>query len=65
MTCALRLFSTCRYADLECIHAQLVSSKGKKMETLLNAVDSSYSPALNSILRDVLAGNDTIYMHDN
>uniref|UniRef100_A0A3Q3XF65 Dynein heavy chain tail domain-containing protein n=1 Tax=Mola mola TaxID=94237 RepID=A0A3Q3XF65_MOLML len=39
------------YADLECIHSQLKSSK----MVLLEAVESSYSPALTNMQRDVLA----------
>lgn len=58
-------FSPWRYADLECIHSQLQSSKVKKMEMLLEAVESSYSPAFSNILQDVLAGNDTSYTSDN
>ncbi|XP_044194722.1 dynein heavy chain 9, axonemal isoform X6 [Thunnus albacares] len=49
------LFWKNRYADLECIHSQLKSSKVKKMEMLLEAVESSYSPAFSNILQDVIA----------
>ncbi|KAM7382161.1 hypothetical protein PAMA_012837 [Pampus argenteus] len=49
------LFWKNRYADLECIYSQLKSSKVKKMEMLLEAVESSYSPAFSNILQDVLA----------
>ncbi|MEQ2304474.1 hypothetical protein AMECASPLE_027335, partial [Ameca splendens] len=44
-----------RYADLECIHSQLNSCKVKKMEVLLEAVESSYYPAFINMQRDVLA----------
>ncbi|KAM7371234.1 hypothetical protein PAMP_010722 [Pampus punctatissimus] len=49
------LFWKNRYADLEYIYSQLKSSKVKKMEMLLEAVESSYSPAFSNILQDVLA----------
>lgn len=58
------LSSTWRHADLECIHSQLKSSKVKKMEMLLEAVESSYTAAFNNILQDVVAGNDTSYTTD-
>ncbi|XP_054619923.1 dynein axonemal heavy chain 9-like isoform X2 [Dunckerocampus dactyliophorus] len=44
-----------RCADLECIYSQLTSHKGNKMKILLDAVESSYSPAFQNILRDVFA----------
>lgn len=47
-----------RYADLECIHSQLKSSKVAKMAMLLEAVESSYSPAFTNMQQDVRAGND-------
>nr|XP_061808009.1 dynein axonemal heavy chain 9-like isoform X2 [Nerophis lumbriciformis] len=49
------LFWKNRYADLECIYSQLTSHKGNKMETLLDAVESSYSPAFQNIRREVSA----------
>ncbi|XP_075314376.1 dynein axonemal heavy chain 9 [Odontesthes bonariensis] len=49
------LFWKNRYADLECIHSQLNSSKVNKMARLLEAVESSYSPAFMNMQRDVLA----------
>lgn len=45
-----------RYADLEYIHSQLNSCKVKKMEALMEAVESSYYPAFVNMQRDVLAG---------
>lgn len=48
-------FSRC--TDLECIHAQLQSSKVARMVTLLEAVESSYSPAMSSMQQDVRAGS--------
>uniref|UniRef100_A0A3Q3DHJ9 Dynein axonemal heavy chain 17 n=1 Tax=Hippocampus comes TaxID=109280 RepID=A0A3Q3DHJ9_HIPCM len=51
------LFWKNRYADLECIYSQLTSHKGNKMEMLLDAVESSYSPAFQNIRREVRAGN--------
>ncbi|XP_037134453.1 dynein heavy chain 9, axonemal [Syngnathus acus] len=47
------LFWKNRYADLECIYTQLTSHKGNKMEMLLDAVESSYSPAFQNIRREV------------
>nr|XP_057916965.1 dynein heavy chain 9, axonemal [Doryrhamphus excisus] len=49
------LYWKTRRADLECIYSQLTSHKGNKMKTLLDAVESSYSPAFQNILQDVLA----------
>nr|XP_033467962.1 dynein heavy chain 9, axonemal [Epinephelus lanceolatus] len=49
------LFWKNRYADLECIHSQLKSSKVNKMAVLLEAVESSYSPAFTNMQQDVLA----------
>ncbi|TMS22638.1 hypothetical protein E3U43_012903 [Larimichthys crocea] len=49
------LFWKNRCADLECIHTQLKSSKVAKMGRLLEAVESSYSPAFTNIQQDVLA----------
>ncbi|XP_051927996.1 dynein heavy chain 9, axonemal [Hippocampus zosterae] len=49
------LFWKNRYADLECIYSQLTSHKGNKMEMLLDAVESSYSPAFQNIRREVRA----------
>ncbi|KAM9837728.1 LOW QUALITY PROTEIN: dynein axonemal heavy chain 9 [Aulostomus maculatus] len=49
------LFWKNRFADLECIHSQLTSSKVRKIEMLLDAVESSYSTAFNNILRDIHA----------
>uniref|UniRef100_A0A8C4H1B1 Dynein heavy chain 9, axonemal n=1 Tax=Dicentrarchus labrax TaxID=13489 RepID=A0A8C4H1B1_DICLA len=43
------LFWKNRYADLECIHSQLNSSKVNKMAMLLEAVESSYFPAFANI----------------
>uniref|UniRef100_A0A4W6G4Y5 Dynein axonemal heavy chain 17 n=1 Tax=Lates calcarifer TaxID=8187 RepID=A0A4W6G4Y5_LATCA len=43
------------YADLECIHSQLKSSKVNKMAVLLEAVESSYFPAFMNMQQDVLA----------
>lgn len=51
------IFLPLRYADLECIYSQLTSHKGNKMEMLLDAVESSYSPAFQNIRREVRAGN--------
>lgn len=50
-------FSFSRCTDLECIHAQLQSSKVAQMMTLLEAVESSYYPAMTSIQQDVHAGS--------
>lgn len=55
----LHFLSPWRYADLECIHSQLKSSKVDKMAMLLEAVESSYSPAFTNMQQDVRAGNDT------
>ncbi|XP_032430935.1 dynein axonemal heavy chain 9 [Xiphophorus hellerii] len=49
------LFWNNRYADLEYIHSQLNSCKVKKMEALMEAVESSYYPAFVNMQRDVLA----------
>ncbi|XP_008276610.1 dynein axonemal heavy chain 9 [Stegastes partitus] len=49
------LFWKNRYADLECIHSQLKSSKVNKMATVLDAVESSYFPAFTNMQQDVLA----------
>uniref|UniRef100_A0A668AEI7 Dynein axonemal heavy chain 17 n=1 Tax=Myripristis murdjan TaxID=586833 RepID=A0A668AEI7_9TELE len=49
------LFWRNRYADLECIHSQLRTSKVAKMAVLLEAVESSYYPAFRDMLQDVLA----------
>uniref|UniRef100_A0A4W6G4C0 Dynein axonemal heavy chain 17 n=1 Tax=Lates calcarifer TaxID=8187 RepID=A0A4W6G4C0_LATCA len=49
------LFWKNRYADLECIHSQLKSSKVNKMAVLLEAVESSYFPAFMNMQQDVLA----------
>ncbi|XP_015248307.1 PREDICTED: dynein heavy chain 9, axonemal [Cyprinodon variegatus] len=49
------LFWKNRYADLESIRSQLNSCKVKKMEMLLEAVESSYYPAFINIQKDVLA----------
>uniref|UniRef100_A0A3B5KZ59 Dynein, axonemal, heavy chain 9 n=1 Tax=Xiphophorus couchianus TaxID=32473 RepID=A0A3B5KZ59_9TELE len=49
------LFMNNRYADLEYIHSQLNSCKVKKMEALMEAVESSYYPAFVNMQRDVLA----------
>ncbi|XP_075889814.1 dynein axonemal heavy chain 9 isoform X2 [Nelusetta ayraudi] len=49
------LFWKNRCADLECIHAQLQSSKVDRMVALLEAVESSYSPAMSSMQQDVRA----------
>uniref|UniRef100_A0A8C9XQ20 Dynein axonemal heavy chain 17 n=1 Tax=Sander lucioperca TaxID=283035 RepID=A0A8C9XQ20_SANLU len=49
------LFWKNRYADLECIQSQLQSSKVNKMAMLLEAVESSYSPAFTNMQQDVLA----------
>uniref|UniRef100_A0A8C4GZ62 Dynein heavy chain 9, axonemal n=1 Tax=Dicentrarchus labrax TaxID=13489 RepID=A0A8C4GZ62_DICLA len=49
------LFWKNRYADLECIHSQLNSSKVNKMAMLLEAVESSYFPAFANMQQDVLA----------
>ncbi|XP_061561508.1 dynein heavy chain 9, axonemal isoform X3 [Phycodurus eques] len=49
------LFWKNRYADLDCIYSQLTLHKGNKMEMLLDAVESSYSPAFQNIRREVLA----------
>uniref|UniRef100_A0AAQ5YU21 Dynein axonemal heavy chain 17 n=1 Tax=Amphiprion ocellaris TaxID=80972 RepID=A0AAQ5YU21_AMPOC len=49
------LFWKNRYADLECIHSQLQSSKVIKMAMVLDAVESSYSPAFTNMQQDVLA----------
>ncbi|XP_054457284.1 dynein heavy chain 9, axonemal isoform X2 [Anoplopoma fimbria] len=49
------LFWKNRYTDLECIHSQLKASKVKKMAMLLEAVESSYSPAFTNMQQDVLA----------
>lgn len=49
-------FFPVRYADLESIHSQLNSIKAKKMEELLEAVESSYYPAFIKMQRDVFAG---------
>ncbi len=54
-----------RYADLECINTQLNSSKVKKMAMLLEAVESSYSPAFTNMQQDVLAGNDSTCTPDS
>ncbi|KAL0984038.1 hypothetical protein UPYG_G00136240 [Umbra pygmaea] len=44
-----------RYADLQGIHSQFKSSKVIKMAELLEVVESSYYPAFNMMLQDVLA----------
>uniref|UniRef100_A0A7N6A5B3 Dynein, axonemal, heavy chain 9 n=1 Tax=Anabas testudineus TaxID=64144 RepID=A0A7N6A5B3_ANATE len=49
------LFWKNRYADLECIHSQLKSPKVNKMAMVLEAVESSYSPAFLNMQQDVLA----------
>uniref|UniRef100_A0A671VS67 Dynein axonemal heavy chain 17 n=1 Tax=Sparus aurata TaxID=8175 RepID=A0A671VS67_SPAAU len=49
------LFWNNRYADLECIHSQLKSSKVDKMAMLLEAAESSYFPAFTNMQQDVLA----------
>ncbi|XP_068439704.1 dynein axonemal heavy chain 9 isoform X3 [Clinocottus analis] len=49
------LFWNNRHADLQCIHGQLKASKVRKMATLLEAVESSYSPAFTSMQQDVRA----------
>ncbi|XP_077481740.1 dynein axonemal heavy chain 9 isoform X2 [Stigmatopora argus] len=49
------LFWKNRYADLECIYSQLTSHNGKKMEKLLDAIESSYSPAFKNIRGEVSA----------
>ncbi|XP_059180294.1 dynein axonemal heavy chain 9-like [Centropristis striata] len=49
------LFWRNRLADLECIHSQLKSSKVQKMAVLLEAVESSYSPAFTDMQQDVTA----------
>ncbi|XP_034563350.1 dynein heavy chain 9, axonemal [Notolabrus celidotus] len=49
------LFWNNRCSDLECIHSQLKSSKVNKMAMLLEAVESSYSPAFTNMKQDVLA----------
>ncbi|GAA6225045.1 dynein heavy chain 9, axonemal [Lates japonicus] len=49
------LFWKNRYADLECIHSQLKSSKVNKMAVLLEAVESSYFPAFMNMQQDILA----------
>ncbi|KAG7239799.1 hypothetical protein INR49_028387 [Caranx melampygus] len=49
------LFWKNRYADLECIHSQLKSSKVNKMARLLDAVESSYFPAFTYMQQDILA----------
>ncbi|KAK5876299.1 hypothetical protein CesoFtcFv8_025666 [Champsocephalus esox] len=48
------LFWRDRYADLECIHSQINSSKVNKMALLLEAVESSYAPAFTSLQQGVL-----------
>uniref|UniRef100_A0A3Q1G344 Dynein, axonemal, heavy chain 9 n=1 Tax=Acanthochromis polyacanthus TaxID=80966 RepID=A0A3Q1G344_9TELE len=48
------LFWKNRCADLECIHSQLQSSKVIKMAMVLDAVESSYSPAFTNMQQDVL-----------
>uniref|UniRef100_A0A3Q3NPA1 Dynein heavy chain 9, axonemal-like n=1 Tax=Labrus bergylta TaxID=56723 RepID=A0A3Q3NPA1_9LABR len=47
------LFWNNRCADLECIHSQLKSSKVNKMGMLLEAVESSYSPAFTNMKQAV------------
>ncbi|AWP17229.1 putative dynein heavy chain 9 axonemal [Scophthalmus maximus] len=49
------LFWKNRYTDLECIHSQLKSSKVNNMAKLLEAVESSYSPAFTNMQQDILA----------
>ncbi|KAK2835022.1 hypothetical protein Q5P01_015506 [Channa striata] len=49
------LFWRHRCTDLECIHSQLKSSKVTKIAMILEAVDSSYAPALKNMQQDVLA----------
>lgn len=57
----LHLFPTWRYTDLECIHSQLKSSKVNNMAKLLEAVESSYSPAFTNMQQDILAGNQSYF----
>ncbi|CAL1580717.1 unnamed protein product [Knipowitschia caucasica] len=47
------LFWDNRCADLQCIYSQLTSIKAQKMATILELVESSYTLAFNSLLRDV------------
>ncbi|KAG7506656.1 dynein heavy chain 9, axonemal [Solea senegalensis] len=49
------LFWKNRYADLEGLRSQLTSSMATQMATLLEAVESCYSPALTNMRQDVLA----------
>uniref|UniRef100_A0A7N8YQ50 Dynein, axonemal, heavy chain 9 n=1 Tax=Mastacembelus armatus TaxID=205130 RepID=A0A7N8YQ50_9TELE len=53
--CTELLFWKNRYTDLESIHSQLKSSKVNKMAMLLEAVESSYSPAFLNMRQDVLS----------
>ncbi|OCT60754.1 dynein heavy chain 9, axonemal isoform X2 [Xenopus laevis] len=44
-----------RYADLECIHNQLRTTRVRKMAELLERVQSCYFPAFKALFRDVVA----------